>query len=97
MFLDLVQNALEENGLEEKMYLEIKKPAITSVEILLPTKRITMNSRKITKKQKDLFIQFFIFSITFRSVFGEGRCIDAEIAACPGVGFLDGPEVTVVV
>ncbi|KAF7988889.1 hypothetical protein HCN44_007199 [Aphidius gifuensis] len=50
---DLVQNALEENGLEEKIYSEIKKPAITSVEILPPTKRITMNSKKITKKQKE--------------------------------------------
>ncbi|XP_044005529.1 uncharacterized protein LOC122850444 [Aphidius gifuensis] len=27
---DLVQNALEENGLEEKIYSEIKKPAITT-------------------------------------------------------------------
>ncbi|XP_044014024.1 uncharacterized protein LOC122856422 [Aphidius gifuensis] len=36
------------------MYLENKKPAITSVEILPPTKRITMNSRKITKKQKEV-------------------------------------------
>ncbi|KAF7994327.1 hypothetical protein HCN44_003417 [Aphidius gifuensis] len=49
---DLVQNALEENNLEEKTYLEIKKPAITSVKILPLTKRITMNSQKITKKQK---------------------------------------------
>ncbi|KAF7998565.1 hypothetical protein HCN44_010973 [Aphidius gifuensis] len=51
---DLVQNALEENGREEKMYLEIKKLAITSVKILPQTKRITMNSRKITKKQKEV-------------------------------------------
>ncbi|KAF7990181.1 hypothetical protein HCN44_010882 [Aphidius gifuensis] len=50
---DLVRNALEENNLEEKTYSEIKKLAITSVEILPPTKRITMNSQKITKKQKE--------------------------------------------
>ncbi|KAF7991026.1 hypothetical protein HCN44_000831 [Aphidius gifuensis] len=53
---DLVQNALEENGLGEKIYSEIKKPAITSVEILPPTKRITMNSKKITKKQKGKYL-----------------------------------------
>ncbi|KAF7988880.1 hypothetical protein HCN44_007190 [Aphidius gifuensis] len=46
---------LEQNGFEEELYLKIKKkPAITSVEILPPIKHITMNSRKITKKQKEV-------------------------------------------
>ncbi|KAF7990651.1 hypothetical protein HCN44_000456 [Aphidius gifuensis] len=50
---DLVQNALEANGLGEKIYSEIKKLAITSVKILPPTKRITMNSKKITAVDDD--------------------------------------------
>ncbi|KAF7987612.1 hypothetical protein HCN44_003475 [Aphidius gifuensis] len=53
MFLDLEQSALEENGLKEITYSEIKKPAITSVKILPPTKRITMNSKKQKEDSKD--------------------------------------------
>ncbi|KAF7998594.1 hypothetical protein HCN44_011002 [Aphidius gifuensis] len=52
-FADLEQSALEENGLKEITYSEIKKPAITSVKILPPTKRITMNSKKITAVDDD--------------------------------------------
>ncbi|KAF7987959.1 hypothetical protein HCN44_004775 [Aphidius gifuensis] len=52
-FADLEQSALEENGLKEITYSEIKKPAITSVKILPPTKRITMNSKKQKEDSKD--------------------------------------------
>ncbi|KAF7992506.1 hypothetical protein HCN44_004850 [Aphidius gifuensis] len=52
-FADLEQSALEENGLKEITYSEIKKPTITSVKILPPTKRITMNSKKQKEHSKD--------------------------------------------